>query len=49
VSDFDRLYRLQLKNLYELLGEQPPQTLDDPISVGGGRADNAGTMRRGHG
>ena len=49
VGDFDRLYRLQLKNLYELLGEQPPQTLDDPISVGGGRADNAGTMRRGHG
>ena len=49
VSDFDRLYRLQLKNLYELLGEQPPPTLDKPISVGGGRADNAGTMRRGHG
>jgi len=49
VSDFDRLYRLQLKNLYELLGEEPPRTLDDPISAGGGHADNAGTMRRGHG
>jgi len=49
VSDFDRLYRRQLKNLYELLGEETPQILDDPISVGGGHADNAGTMRRGHG
>jgi len=49
VSDFDRLYRLQLKNLYELLGEEPPSILDKPISVGGGHADNAGTMRRGHG
>ena len=49
VSDFDRLYRLQLKNLYGLLGEEPPAALDDPISEGGGDADNAGTMRRGHG
>jgi hypothetical protein len=49
VSDFDRLYRRQLKNLYELLGEETPQILDHPISVGGGHADNAGTMRRGHG
>jgi len=49
VSDFDRLFRLQLTNLYELLGEPAPPSLAQPISVGGGRADNAGTMRRGHG
>ncbi len=48
VSDFDRLYRLQLRNLYELLGEPAPAELDQPLSVGGGKADNAGTMRRGH-
>ena len=48
VSDFDHLYRLQLQNLYELLGVEPPESLDQAISTGGGHADNAGTMRRGH-
>jgi alpha-amylase/alpha-mannosidase (GH57 family) len=48
VNDFDRLYRLQLRNLYDLLGVNAPAALDKPISVGGGHADNAGTMRRGH-
>ena len=49
VSDFDRLYRRQLKNLYEMLDEPVPAVLDEPISVGGGDAENSGTMRRGHG
>jgi len=46
VSDFDRLYRLQLKNLYHHLGLSAPASLDTPVSVGGGGAENAGTMRR---
>ncbi|MCP5301358.1 MAG: glycoside hydrolase [Chromatiaceae bacterium] len=49
VNDFDRLYRKQLQNLYEMLGEPPPANLDQPLSRGGGAAENAGTMRRGHG
>ena len=49
VSDFDRLYREQLKNLYQMLGETTPAELDRPISRGGGDAENSGTMRRGHG
>jgi alpha-amylase/alpha-mannosidase (GH57 family) len=49
VSDFDRLYRQQLRNLYDMLGEAIPETLQQPISVGGGAAENSGTMRRGHG
>ena len=49
VSDFDRLYREQLKNLYDMLGEPIPAELDLPISRGGGDAENSGTMRRGHG
>jgi len=46
VSDFDQLFRIQLKNLYELLQLQVPAVLDEPVSVGGGGAENAGTMVR---
>lgn len=46
VSDFDRLYRLQLRKLYLLLGVEPPDTLNAPLSRGGGQAENAGTMRK---
>jgi alpha-amylase/alpha-mannosidase (GH57 family) len=49
VNDFDRLYRQQLTNLYQMLGEKVPPDLDRPISSGGGKAENSGTMRRGHG
>ena len=49
VNDFDRLYRQQLTNLYQMLGEKVPPGLDRPISSGGGKAENSGTMRRGHG
>ena len=46
VRDFDQLYRIQLKNLYELLQLPVPAVLDEPISQGGGNAENAGTMVR---
>jgi len=48
VNDFDRLYRQQLQNLYELLEVEAPAGLKKALSSGGGQADNAGTMRRGH-
>lgn len=47
VKSFDRLYRLNLMNLYRLLSLPVPDVLHVEISVGGGDADNAGTMRRG--
>ena len=46
VSDFDRLYRLQLRKLYDMLGCDAPASLDVPISTGGGHAEHGGTMRR---
>jgi alpha-amylase/alpha-mannosidase (GH57 family) len=46
VSDFEQLYRAQLRELYRLLGVAPPALLDVPLSSGGGWAENAGTMRR---
>ncbi len=49
VRDFDRLYRQHLRRLYTLLGETPPETLDVPVSSGGGEAEGGGTMRRGNG
>jgi len=47
VASFDQLYRRNLINLYTLLGQPIPETLHHQISVGGGNADNGGTMRRG--
>lgn len=47
VSDFERLYRLHLSNLYQMLGEEVPQVLSEVISQGGGTMEQAGTMRRG--
>lgn len=47
VKSFDRLYRLNLINLYELLNQPVPDNLQQPISTGGGDSENAGTMRRG--
>jgi alpha-amylase/alpha-mannosidase (GH57 family) len=46
VSQFDRLYRRQLVNLYRLLGLESPEALSQPISVGGGAAEHGGVMRR---
>ncbi len=46
VSQFDRLYRRQLVNLYRLLGLAVPAVLDQPISVGRGTPEAGGVMRR---
>ena len=46
VNDFDQLFRAQLKNLYKLLKLEAPDNLEEPLSVGGGTAENAGTMVR---
>src|SRR3569623_929782 len=47
VSDFERLYRLHLANLYHLVGEEPPEYLSLAISHGGGTGQHSGTMRPG--
>ena len=46
VSDFEQLFRTQLRELYRMLGVSPPALLDVPLSSGGDWAENAGTMRR---
>ena len=46
VHDFDDLFRIQLKKLYSLIDKTTPEHLNHPISLGGGDAENAGTMRR---
>lgn len=46
VNDFDQLFRAQLKNLYKLLKREAPDNLEEPLSLGGGSAENAGTMVR---
>jgi alpha-amylase/alpha-mannosidase (GH57 family) len=47
VSDFERLYRLHLSNLYQMLGEEVPQKLAQVVSQGGAGVEQGGTMRRG--
>lgn len=46
VTDFDRLFRAQLSSLYRLLKLEIPENLNQPLSIGGGFAENAGTMVR---
>jgi alpha-amylase/alpha-mannosidase (GH57 family) len=36
VSDFENLYRVQIANLYHLLGQEPPQYLSQTLSHGSG-------------
>ena len=48
VTDFDYLYRLQLSNLYMLLGLEPPDYLSESFSHGGGTPAMGGVMRHGH-
>jgi hypothetical protein len=31
-AEFDRLFRAHLQNVYRLLGEEPPEVLDEPIA-----------------
>lgn len=47
VSDFDRLYRLHLTNLYRFLELDPPDYLSHAFTYGGGDPVTGGTMRRG--
>jgi len=47
VSDFDKLFRTHLSQLYILLGQEPPESLTRVISVGGGDPAAGGVMRQG--
>lgn len=47
VQDFDQLYRRHLKRLYEILQVTIPDSLDTPLSQGGGEMANGGVMQRG--
>jgi len=47
VSDFDCLYRMHLANLYQLIGEEPPQYLSQAFTHGGGVPQYGGVMRTG--
>ncbi len=49
VRDFERLYRLHLRRLYELLGERPPAALDQVLAKGHGDPSMGGVMRTGQG
>ena len=48
VRDFEHLYRRHLVNLYEAIGYQPPASLFQPLSQGGGAPARGGAMRPGH-
>ncbi len=47
VRDFERLYRLQLTTLYQMLGEEPPEYLAHSFTHGGGDPAAGGVMRQG--
>ncbi len=47
VSDFERLYRLHLANLYQLLGAEPPEQLSHIFAYGHGAPARGGSMRPG--
>ena len=49
VRDFERLYRLQLATLYQMLGEEPPEYLSHSFTHGGGAPAAGGVMRHGQG
>ena len=46
VASFDRLFRHNLTELYQLLKLPAPQNLSEPISQGGGTPEAGGAMRR---
>ncbi len=46
VRDFDQLFRHQLTSLYQSLHLEPPESLQQPISVGHGDPEGGGVMRR---
>jgi len=47
VSDFERLFRLHLSNLYTMLGKEPPEYLSRVFAQGGGEPAQGGVMRKG--
>ncbi len=47
VRDFEHLYRLHLRRLYEILGEPPPAVLDQVLAEGHGVPSMGGVMRTG--
>jgi alpha-amylase/alpha-mannosidase (GH57 family) len=47
VSDFERLYRLHLANLYQLLQREPPEYLSHSFTRGHGTPRMGGVMRTG--
>ncbi|MEJ2508220.1 MAG: glycoside hydrolase family 57 protein [Gammaproteobacteria bacterium] len=47
VSDFERLFRRHLANLYQVLGEEPPAYLSQSFTHGGGAPLHGGAMRPG--
>lgn len=47
VSDFERLFRVHLANLYNMLGVEPPEYLSRTFTYGGGEQLVGGVMRRG--
>jgi len=47
VSAFERLYRLHLANLYQIMGEAPPEYLAHSFTHGGGSPATGGVMRQG--
>jgi alpha-amylase/alpha-mannosidase (GH57 family) len=47
VSDFERLYRVHLGNLYQLLGAEPPAYLAQTFTHGHGAPVHGGVMRPG--
>jgi alpha-amylase/alpha-mannosidase (GH57 family) len=47
VSDFERLFRLHLSNLYNMLGKEPPEYLSRVFAQGGGKPVQGGVMRKG--
>jgi alpha-amylase/alpha-mannosidase (GH57 family) len=47
VSDFEALFRLHLSNLYQLIGQEPPEYLAHTFARGSGQPAMGGTMRHG--
>jgi alpha-amylase/alpha-mannosidase (GH57 family) len=47
VSDFERLFRVHLSNLYTMLGKEPPEYLSMVFAHGGGSPAQTGVMRKG--
>ena len=47
VSDFERLFRIHLSNLYHLLGKESPEYLSHVFTHGSGKPQLGGVMRRG--